>query len=121
MRVVVQWMDHEGWYDRKIPYPFRKIINIQFVGAMGPPGGGRNPLSQRFQRHFNILSFTDLSNESLMIIFGSILGKFLEQGFNDLLMDLKDALVTATVEIYQAIQESMLPTPAKSHYTFNLR
>eukprot|EP00959_Pyramimonas_sp_CCMP1952_P457692 9475364-Pyramimonas_sp.AAC.1 len=30
-------------------------------------------------------------------------------------------MVAATVSVYNAIREAMLPTPAKSHYTFNLR
>lgn len=30
-------------------------------------------------------------------------------------------LVTGTVELYNAIRIELLPTPNKSHYTFNLR
>lgn len=31
------------------------------------------------------------------------------------------AIVTATVAIYNAIRAELLPTPAKSHYTYNMR
>ena len=31
------------------------------------------------------------------------------------------AVVTATVDIYNAIRRALLPTPAKSHYTYNMR
>ena len=31
------------------------------------------------------------------------------------------AIVAATVDIYQAIRKELLPTPAKSHYTYNMR
>lgn len=31
------------------------------------------------------------------------------------------AIVSATVDIYQAIKRDLLPTPAKSHYTYNMR
>lgn len=30
-------------------------------------------------------------------------------------------LVDATIDIYRAIQKELLPTPAKSHYTYNMR
>ncbi len=30
-------------------------------------------------------------------------------------------LVASTVEIYNSIRTELLPTPSKSHYTFNLR
>lgn len=32
-----------------------------------------------------------------------------------------DAIVTAAVEIYERMSTDLLPTPAKSHYVFNLR
>lgn len=30
-------------------------------------------------------------------------------------------MVTATIEIFQTVQAELLPTPEKSHYTYNLR
>ena len=35
--------------------------------------------------------------------------------------DMGTAVVTATVDIYNAIRRALLPTPAKSHYTYNMR
>ena len=37
IEILRQWMDHEGWYDRK-EITFRRLVDIQFVAAMGPPG-----------------------------------------------------------------------------------
>lgn len=34
---------------------------------------------------------------------------------------MKDNIVRASIEIYQQMQVSFKPTPAKSHYTYNLR
>lgn len=55
-------------------------------------------------------------------IFGAIVGGFLEVGgFKKTIQKLKDSLVSATVDLYTTISAELLPTPAKSHYTFNLR
>ena len=32
-----------------------------------------------------------------------------------------NAVVRATVDIYNTIRRELLPTPAKSHYTYNMR
>ncbi len=64
IELVRQWMDHGGWYDRTAIGSFRKLVDISFVCAMGPPGGGRNPITPRLQRHFNILTFTELEDSS---------------------------------------------------------
>lgn len=34
---------------------------------------------------------------------------------------LNESLVDATIRVYSTITTQLLPTPAKSHYTFNLR
>lgn len=74
-------MDHGGWYDRK-ENTFRQLVDVQFVAAMGPPGGGRTSITQRYIRHFNLLNFVPFSNESLQRVFGTILEWFLQHGFN---------------------------------------
>jgi|TARA_B110001450_G_scaffold142650_1_gene133572 dynein heavy chain len=71
-------MDHKGWYDRtQKEKPFMKIEDIIFVSAMGPPGGGKSVITQRMQRHFNILTYTDLGSESVTMIFSKITKAFI--------------------------------------------
>ena len=47
---------------------------VQFVGAMGPPGGGRNAVTARYLRHFATISFAELADKSVQRIFTTILG-----------------------------------------------
>jgi len=53
-----------------------RIEDIIFISAMGPPGGGRSNVTQRMQRHFNFLTYTDLGAESVTMIFNKILKAF---------------------------------------------
>jgi dynein heavy chain len=39
-------------------------------------GGGRNPVTNRLLRHFNFISFTEMSDESISRIFSTILAAF---------------------------------------------
>ncbi|KAL7843672.1 hypothetical protein AOLI_G00251840 [Acnodon oligacanthus] len=119
IELLRQWMDHGGWYDRKQIGTFRQLVDINFACAMGPPGGGRNPITQRFTRHFNFLSFTEMEDSSKRRIFSTILGNWMEKVPH--LLPLNEPLVDATIKVYSTITSGLLPTPAKSHYTFNLR
>lgn len=49
------------------------MVDVNFICAMGPPGGGRNPVTPRLMRHFNYLAFTELEDPSKRTIFGTIL------------------------------------------------
>jgi len=70
-------MDHKGWYNRDSKEKdFKKIEDIILVSAMGPPGGGRSPITPRLQRHYNFLTYTDLDSQSITMIFKKILMRF---------------------------------------------
>ncbi|XP_076846923.1 dynein axonemal heavy chain 1 isoform X2 [Brachyhypopomus gauderio] len=119
IELLRQWMDHGGWYDRKQIGTFKQLVDINFACAMGPPGGGRNPITQRFTRHFNLLSFTEMEDSSKRKIFSTILGSWMEKVPE--LVPLNEPLVSATIKVFSTITSDLLPTPAKCHYTFNLR
>ncbi len=72
IELIRQWMDFRGWYDRKAVGEFRHLVDINFCCAMGPPGGGRNPVTGRLTRHFNHLSFIEMEDASMSKIFGTI-------------------------------------------------
>jgi len=61
-----------------------------------------------------------MSDESKGVIFQTILGNFLEK-FEGTCTLMTDSLVEATIGVFNAITRELLPTPAKTHYTFNLR
>jgi hypothetical protein len=52
-------------------------------------------------------------------IFSTIFNWWSKQ--NEFLLNLSDKLVMSSIEVYKTVCASLLPTPSKSHYTFNLR
>jgi hypothetical protein len=79
---------------------------------MGPPGGGRNPVTARLLRHFNFLAFTDMSDDSARRIFSTILTAALSRGFSEDILAMTDNIVSTTIEIYNTVRSDLLPTPA---------
>ncbi|XP_076826201.1 dynein axonemal heavy chain 1-like isoform X3 [Clavelina lepadiformis] len=130
IELIRQWMDHNGWYDRKAIGSFRTLVDISFLCAMGPPGGGRNPITARLLRHFNYIACTEMEMESKSRIFNSIVSSWLwgsrsvinqNTPASEEIRSLCNELVNCTIHVYDLITNQLLPTPAKSHYTFNLR
>eukprot|EP01028_Stygiella_incarcerata_P009150 TRINITY_DN426_c0_g1_i1.p1 TRINITY_DN426_c0_g1~~TRINITY_DN426_c0_g1_i1.p1 ORF type:complete len:4140 (-),score=1088.60 TRINITY_DN426_c0_g1_i1:191-12610(-) len=121
IELIRQWMDHKGWYDRQ-KLEFRRIVDTSMIGAMGPPGGGRNPVTNRLLRHFNFLSFPEMEDESMFRIFHTILETFLTANhFADDITQMSKDLVEGSIDVFNTVRAELLPTPAKSHYTFNMR
>lgn len=121
IEILRAFLDHGGWYDRK-EATFRKILDTVVVSAMGPPGGGRTFITPRCSRHFSLISLADFDSETLLAIFSSITGWFFNKAkFPEEIVKIEKKIVSATMEIYHLAVENLLPTPLKSHYTFNLR
>jgi dynein heavy chain len=121
IELLRQWLDHGNWYDRKDTSRL-EIIDILFLGAMGPPGGGRAFITPRFLRHFNQISINQFDDETMLRIFSLITTWHTNRlDFSEKIRDVADTLVSSTIAIHKAALANLLPTPAKSHYTFNLR
>lgn len=119
IELLRQLLDFRGVFDREKSY-WKDIVDILLGIACAPPGGGRNPLTPRFVRHFAQLLLPPPNNQTLTSIFTSILDGFFED-FAMIIKPLATPLVEAAVDVYERISKELLPTPAKSHYVFNLR
>jgi dynein heavy chain len=63
-----------------------------------------------------------VADDQLAHIFRTILDWHLvKTGFPGDIQSLAPSLIAATLEVYSAATKQLLPTPAKSHYLFNLR
>ena len=49
---------------------------------MGPPGGGRNHITARFTRHFNVISIESFDDATMTKIFSSMVDWHFSKGFD---------------------------------------
>jgi len=121
IELLRQLVDAGGYYDLK-EKTWQRVVDTVMLCAMGPAGGGRNATTPRLLRHFHALCFSEFDDGTLVRIFGTIVDHFLSVGgFSDPVKQASSSIVSATLQTYREAMKCLLPTPAKSHYVFNLR
>ncbi|XP_047042351.1 dynein axonemal heavy chain 7 [Helicoverpa zea] len=121
IEVLRQGIDLGLWYDRKTNLAML-LIDVQFMCAMGKPMPGAKIITPRFSRHFSFFCIDEFDDETLQVIFSRIMLWHLDtRGFSKEFDPCIEELVLGTLEVYKQCRLNLLPTPSKSHYTFNLR
>jgi dynein heavy chain, axonemal len=64
LELLRQWFAYGGWYDRKT-LENNKIVDINFTACMGL---GRDPVSNRLLRNFNVIYLNDMEDATLLDI-----------------------------------------------------
>ncbi|XP_052058680.1 dynein axonemal heavy chain 3-like isoform X1 [Mytilus californianus] len=119
IEILRQWIDHGYWFDRK-DTSILELVDINILSAMGPPGGGRNDVTPRFIRHFNVIAIESFDEDTMKSIFNPII-EWHFKSFETSLRRFSRIIITNTMEIYNSAISKFLPTPSRSHYVFNLR
>ncbi|KAK4813186.1 hypothetical protein QYF61_014017 [Mycteria americana] len=107
-------------YDRGKEMNCKLLRDLGFIAAMGKAGGGRNEVDPRFISLFSVFNIPFPSEQSLNLIYASIL-KGHTAMFNESISTISDKITVCTLELYKMIICDLPPTPSKFHYIFNLR
>ena len=76
------------------------LVDVIIVAAMGPPGGARNPVTQRFLRHFNIVSTLEFNDETMVKIFSTLMSLHMRaHEFPTDLLVVSQQIVNATMNV----------------------
>ncbi|KAJ8964946.1 hypothetical protein NQ314_004501 [Rhamnusium bicolor] len=119
LELLRQWMDYGFWYDR-LKQTRKYVENMHVLAAMGPPGGGRNVITERLLSRFNVINMTFPDESTIARIFGTMLAQHLAD-FDESVKLVGREITDTTIDLYNNVIVKMLPTPTKIHYLFNLR
>ncbi|CAL6054637.1 Dynein_heavy chain [Hexamita inflata] len=127
------FIERKGIWDRSPKsLQWKKVIDVQTIGCLPPPGGSQNKLDPRFVSLFNVLGVQVPSDEAVTHIYASILSEHLRMSSFNFDSSSEDAnwkaieqfsvkLTQSTLRIFKEIQKVLSPTPSRFHYLFNLR
>jgi len=94
--------------------------NIYFKISIALDVGAKNLVTNRFIRHFNVIAYPELERETINLIFCKLVTHFFRR-HSETIRELVPKLIENIIDVYYKVKTELLPTPSKSHYTFNLR
>jgi dynein heavy chain len=120
-----QLMEAGGFYflDKDKRGDFKSIEGLKYLGAMGHPGGGKNDIPPRLKSKFMCVNMVPPLTSSIQTVYGSILKASFtaKRGAKDDVIKSCLKLVPATIDVWDKVKRSLLPTPARFHYIFTMR
>ncbi|XP_042636359.1 dynein axonemal heavy chain 14 [Orycteropus afer afer] len=120
LELIRQLLDLGGIYDTG-KLAWKNIQDFSLVAACAPPVG-RRTISPRLLKHFSILVLPHPPQSALNTIFQAHLETYFSiNNFASDVQKSKDELICCSLAIYYQVLQTMLPTPAKCQYIFNLR
>jgi dynein heavy chain len=120
-----QLIETQGFYflDKDKRGDFKSVENLQYIGAMGTPGGGKNDIPNRLKSKMLCFNMVLPSTVSVDNIYGSIMrARFnAKHGATPKVIELSSKLTRITIDVWDKVKRSLLPTPSRFHYIFNMR
>ncbi|KAB0345364.1 hypothetical protein FD754_022290, partial [Muntiacus muntjak] len=120
LELIRQLLDMGGIYDTE-KIAWKNIQDLSLVAACVFPVN-RRYISPRLLKHFSILVLPHLPQTSIKTIFQVHLGMYFSiNNFVPEVQKTKDQIISCCLAVYYQVCQTMLPTPMKCHYMFNLR
>ncbi|XP_068841823.1 dynein axonemal heavy chain 14-like [Capricornis sumatraensis] len=120
LELIRQLLDMGGIYDTE-KVTWKNIQDLSLVAACVFPVS-RRYISPRLLKHFSILVLPHLPQTAIKTIFQVHLGMYFSvNNFAPEVQKTKDQIISCSLAVYYQVCQTMLPTPTKCHYMFNLR
>lgn len=117
LELVRQWLDAGGWHLRpagKADFIWRAVERVRARATLAPTNAHR-AVSARLLRHFNVLTCTPLDDAAISTIFTTMIEA------EPTLRPHAEAIVNATVGVYNAVRAHLRPSASSPQYAFNPR
>ncbi|TPP59989.1 Dynein heavy chain 10 axonemal [Fasciola gigantica] len=113
-------IERKGVYDRGKDLNWKRMQDIGYFAAMDRPDGGRSEVDPRFISLFSVLNVCSPSEDTLLLIYNSILAGHTTQ-FDIAVRESSNMITAMTIKLFSFVTVQLPPTPAKFHYIFNMR